>query len=372
MFSSSASPKETEIKSRIRSLKHIIASEQNDYPTSIRLRLPNKPSSLKEAVESFKKFIFPVLARPTQVNPLYCPASLRSSDIANHSSTLNCTYIYLDLVCEVCFKACQSQLWPIRVSLLPDDKIFLDKISPIANATFRAASEAFASKLETPDGKLCEAYDGQYIEGIGGFIGYEDYRSAAADARCNELELLQSYEAKSLRSLLNQASSPGESEKRSGDYRLRCTEENQSIESIRHLVIGLEPKIMQEASVRTKASFVSGHTVYDIVSPPKSDAFDVMDSRIKAEFEDKEEKRGMYLEVLGKRSGKGFSSREFCQFLAANDPDKDWGGLKRVVLPSGLSMWMCGGCFLRISSEQGQIRVENKRDGKAVNKTMDD
>lgn len=48
-----------------------------------------------------------------------------------------------------------------------------------------------------------------------------------------------------------------------------------------------------------------------------------------------------------KNRSKGYCAREFKVFLRANDPNDDWGGLKRVVLPeSGKSIWLCTACFL--------------------------
>ena len=48
------------------------------------------------------------------------------------------------------------------------------------------------------------------------------------------------------------------------------------------------------------------------------------------------------------KSDKGYSAREFRTFLQNNDPDSCWGGLKRVVLPSGHNVWLCTACFLNV------------------------
>jgi len=352
------SDKESETKTKIRVLKQVISSEQLDYPTSIRLRLPNAPGSLSRKVNDFMKVVFPILWHPTAVNSLYHPKP-RIDESLSAASSLNASYVLLDLVCEICFEACPSKLWPLRISLLPQDKIFLNKISPIANATLRAANEVFRSKIETSAGP-CEIFDGRYTEGILEFIGIEGYRSVAADTRACELENLLSAETKSLRSLLHQASSLSIPEKKSDDYKSKLAEERRIIDIIQKMITGLEPQIMKEAVLRTRTSFKSGDAIYDILTAPKIDGFNVMDCRVEDEFEGSAETRGVYCERLGTRKGKGFSAREFRLFLATNDPDKDWGGLKRIILPSGLPIWVCSGCFIRILSDQGQLKAKGR------------
>jgi vacuolar-type H+-ATPase subunit B/Vma2 len=136
------------------------------------------------------------------------------------------------------------------------------------------------------------------------------------------------------------------------DFMSRKVHEEEILSKIKNLVSELKPKVMKEAITRTDTSFVSGSAVFNIFHADEKESYDIMDSRVRAEFEPNLSESDKYIERFSPKRGKGYGAREFKKYLHANDPGKCWGGLKKISLPSGHSVWLCGGCLQRIISNE--------------------
>ena len=408
---------------RIRSLKRLLQAEVNDYPTSFLLSIPHaddvQPTAAK-ALETFGKYITPILVYPSrslaaivesrkapkETSLISKPQKTKLKDIIPLESSKDLPpYLLVHLVCEMCFHSADNDIWPQKVSLTALDRSFLNKVSAIANSTFRAAHTYFSEGAR--QGR--EIYEGGYLECMLQFMGFRGYDeihpSRDSGALLEELDALLSSSV-TLKDLFRYN---GENELEHGlsvqqeasKLRQRIKDESEMVNRLQLLSDSLMPRQLlsdlkkyhpNPEELHPSGSITIDGVVFDRASssespdarppsPPsrtKLDTYMFLDNALRCEFDSTATAQLPAKDVIVKPlSGKGFCAREFKKFVFSHDPGKSWGGLKRVVLPSGHAVYLCTSCFLHtishaetmkpvVETEEESDEEELKDDGNPV------